>query len=682
MPPRTPSPPPSLPSLRARSFLAGVLASAALHLGPAIALADTVEGTRSEALVEKEHRIALRLDRGHAELVVQRTVHNGGPRHDQAVFMLDLPQGAVATGLASLGLKNGQPFWFRGDLMEAEAAAEKYRELTGIGGFYPKDPALLSWRSQDTLALQVFPCAPGQPKTVEYTLRMPTAYREGRHHLTLPRVGTETLAATVVVSAARPGDRLFLDGKSISPGTTFQLAQDETDLALAPRPSLALDGAFSSSPLGSGRELVALRIDAPARLAEPPRNARVVVLLDASRSLHESEGAAALAAARAYLAHLDGSLVEVLTFDREVHARHGRFVPAARALADLDKLVLHRKNGSRIDDALARADALLAATPAGLPRRILALTDLHTRSALTPARLGAVLKSGAVVHVGLPSPGSPDLARDDEHPFAVPVRATGGLVWTANASERPEEAADMRRVYEEWVRPLRIDHLDVRLPGLDPSELGFDEQLPEGEGLEFRGLHEAPVAEVVLTGELWARPVRRVFTPDQSHGRLWSALVFGTELLDSLTEPEMTVLAFRGGAVSPVTSYLAIEPGVRPSTEGLDWSGSGMGFGSGSGRLYGSAIGRGASDGFDRPGFLRAALGQAFARCPAGPASARVTLETTVDEVVDVPSVTLAGSDDAAAAPVRRCLEDAAWDLDLPGAFRQTFARYEVELSR
>ena len=31
------------------------------------------------------------------------------------------------------------------------------QELTGIGGYYPKDPALLSWRAQGQLALQVFP---------------------------------------------------------------------------------------------------------------------------------------------------------------------------------------------------------------------------------------------------------------------------------------------------------------------------------------------------------------------------------------------------------------------------------------------------------------------------------------------------------------------------------------------
>ena len=84
---------------------------------------------------------------------------------------------------------DGAPRWFVGELMEAEAAAAKYHELTGIGGYYPKDPALLSWRSQGHLALQVFPVPPGERKTVSYTLEMPTEYRDGRHELTIPALG-------------------------------------------------------------------------------------------------------------------------------------------------------------------------------------------------------------------------------------------------------------------------------------------------------------------------------------------------------------------------------------------------------------------------------------------------------------------------------------------------------------
>ncbi|WP_437617114.1 serine hydrolase [Sorangium sp. So ce834] len=119
-----------------------------------------------------------------------------------------------------------------------------------------------------------------------------------------------------------------------------------------------------------------------------------------------------------------------------------------------------------------------------------------TRSALTPRRLGAILESGALVHVGVIGEGAPGLTRN-EHPFAAPMRATGGLVWTARASASPGDAGAMRRVYEEWERPLRIDRLDVRLPGVDPSEVGFGEttvdEVVDVPAVRVAGSHAAAV---------------------------------------------------------------------------------------------------------------------------------------------------------------------------------------------
>ena len=123
------------------------LAAAALWSTPAQA-GDNVYGTRSGTdLKETGHEIQLSFERGYVELKVERTVFNPIERHDQALMWLDLPVAAVATSLSTLGERNGRPHWYAGELLEAEAAAERYRELTGIGGYYPKDPALLSWRS-------------------------------------------------------------------------------------------------------------------------------------------------------------------------------------------------------------------------------------------------------------------------------------------------------------------------------------------------------------------------------------------------------------------------------------------------------------------------------------------------------------------------------------------------------
>ena len=93
--------------------------------------------------------------------------------------------------------------------------------------------------------------------------------------------------------------------------------------------------------------------------------------------------------------------------------------------------------------------------------------------------------------------------------------------------------------------------------------------LDEGQGIASLQIARDVAPWLEITGELWARPMRVRLAPDAAVSRLWSALVFGSDVMDELSEQEMMVLARHGGAVSPVTSYLAVEPGVRPSTEGI-----------------------------------------------------------------------------------------------------------------
>lgn len=661
--------------MRRRAILA--VTAAAAMLTSSAAHADSVAGTRSPKLVERSHVVTIQIDRDHARLTAQRTVFNGGPRHDQAMFWLDVPAGAVATRLRSLGVMDGRPFWFEGELMEAEAAAAKYRELTGIGGYYPKDPALLSWRHQGLLALQVFPCAPGQPKTIEYTYEMPVRYGAGRYHVTLPAMGTRQLRPLARVTSVEPGDALFLDGKPISAGTVVKLDRDGLDIAVAPRAPERLGGALASVPMSRRHALSRFHVDAAPRLSEAPRGAHVVVLLDGSRSLSDAATRAAVAAARATIAHLPDARVEVLTFDRKVRARYGAFTRVGAALSDLGTMAVERRNGSRVDDALAEADALLAKLPARTPKRILLLTDLLTRSALGPAKVQGLVKSGAVLHIGVVHDGEPKLTRDDSHPWASVALGTKGVLWTADASAAPMDADAMKRSYEEWARPLRLHNFKVHAKGIPDSDLSFTETLDEGEGIEDLRLPVAPVSEVAIEGDLWGDHVKKTFLPDEDEGKRWSALVFGSNVLYSLDEKEMMFLAMRGHAVSPVTSLLAIEPGVRPSTEGLGVGEGGGGRGEGIGLGSIGTIGRGAGLGFDKRGFLSDELAAAAKACGAAGRRVSVRLETTVDEVVDVPSVSLKG---AAGGAIERCVEEAAWRIDLPPAFTGSFEAWDIEV--
>lgn len=648
---------------------------------PANALAeDTFHATRSAQLVEKAHEIELRIDHGHAELVVRRSMFNGGPKHDQAIYHLDLPDGAVATSLRTQAVQHGKPVWFKGELLEAEAAAAKYKELTGIGGFYPKDPALLSWRHQRLLALQVFPVEPQQPKVVEYTLHMPTDYVEGRDEIHLPKLGTDKIPAEVTVRSASTNDSLLIQGKAAAQGTKITLDKEEgITIALQRTYPQRIDGLFASVPFAKNRILNHFRLEAARKLSETPKGAYVVVLLDASRSLTEQQIAAEKAAAQAYLSHFQDAQVEVIPFNRKLHESFGGFSPVSKVLKDWANLKVERFNGSAVDDALARADSLLSKAPASAAKRVLLFTDLRTKQEITPERVRTRMsKSGALLHLGIIEEGGPVLERDDQHPWMSLVRPTGGVVWKALASADSGDSEVMRQVYEELARPLRIDHLKISAKGISKEDLFAPEVLNEGESFEDLRIVANPIPWVELNGLMWSQPVKRMVVPDEKEAKLWSALVFGSEILSDLTEEEMMPLAMRGGAVSPVTSYLAIEPGVRPSTEGLD---EGETFGVGGLGL--SGVGEGGGGVFqgsglglpDLQGFLRTALQERWTGCK-GKGHVTVKIQSTLAEVADIQVGGAEKKNEAA----QSCLTEEAWAIELPDFFSKEWEAFEIQL--
>ena len=660
-------------------MFAGVIAT------PARAAAqerDELEGLRG-LLEERQHRIELTMGPGHATLVVQRTVENLGHRHDQADWQIYLPATAVATLLRTRGVVDGVPRWFVGELMEAEAASAKYKELTGIGGYYPKDPALLSWRSQGHLALQVFPVPPGERKTISYTLQMPTAYHDGRHELTLPNLGLVEAPAEVVIRPLQKNDRLLVNGQPFPAGGHLAGGVDDVTVALVPAWAPTVGGALGIEKIADHRTLVSYRIDAAPRLGHVPRDAQVVVILDWSRSLDQSLCEAGVAAAAALLRYFEGASVEVLTVDRKVRPRHGRLVPVGRALSDLTTLAVERRNGSNLDLALAQADRLLAATPAGHARRVVLFSDLRTREALKVSKLeGALRRSGALLHVAQIEQGEPALEPDAKGAWAPVARATGGLLWSATVASGDTAApnGEMAAKMEELARPVRLRNLRVTAPGIElkPTSGGdvlSNGVLDEGEGIAGLQLVSGAPSSLTIAGELWARPVHVRFSPDTAESRLSSALVFGSDVMNELSEKEMMVLARHGGAVSPVTSYLAIEPGVRPSTEGIEEAvvvGPGVEGEGTVGVGYLVTVARIHAD-FNPLVWLREALQPALHRCRVETAS--ITIETTLDEIVDIPALSDDGRGDGA------CLREAIWSLELPSAFDSERSTWRLQLT-
>lgn len=637
-----------------------LFASALPALIPLPAAGDTLSGTKSTEMFDRGHTIEVRIDRGHATLVISRVFENRSGKHDQAMLdMTDMPEGAVATGLRTLGGDESKPVWYAAELLDAEVAAKKYRELTGIGGFYPKDPALLSWRSQGHLLLQVFPVAPKSQKTVELTLEAPTRYVNGKHVIDIPAMGT-SLSPNLVLK----GSGLFVDGSAVSSGDIRRLF-GTTSVAFAPKDPPKLGGRFASVSFAKGRALLHTAIEAAPKLSEAPKGAYVVVVLDGSRSLGDAARQAELAATRAYLSHLPDAKVQLLVFDRIVRPVHSEFVTVARALDDMKVLALGPRNGSNLDLALAEAGKRIVTAPPGAPRRIVAMTDLATRSTLLPSQVKGLDATKAIVHLATVASGTPHVGRDDFDPWATVARATGGLLWRARAGV---DVAKNNRVYEEWARPLRIDRVSLTGVGLTASSV--PDSLAEGEGFEDLVLHSFPTPSVDVKGELWSAPLSTTLSTTPAEERLWSALAIGSDLLSQLKEPEIATLAFKGSAVSPMTSFLAVEPGVRPSTEGLEWGGEGFGMsgiGSGGGGL-GSGIGLGKIT-IDRAKLLREKLSAVAAECKATDVSAR--LETTWTEIVTV-DVT------AKTEALRSCVVDGIYALELPSTFDAKWQKWDV----
>ena len=117
-------------------------------------------------------------------------------------------------------------------------------------------------------------------------------------------------------------------------------------------------------------------------------------------------------------------------------------------------------------------------------------------------------------------------------------------------------------------------------------------------------------------------------------------------------------LAMQGGAVSPVTSYVAWEPGVRPSTIGLERGTIGMGRVGTIGHGAGMALGRS-----ERRPAIESMLdrGACLAKHPqTGAWSVKLSVEITRSEVVDV--VPWNHSD------LERCFAEQVWALRLDPA--------------
>jgi Mg-chelatase subunit ChlD len=439
---------------------------------------------------------------------------------------------------------------------------------------------------------------------------------------------------------------------------------------------------------GRRAQFMRLELDVAPRLAPLPRRLSVVFVLDASHSVGPELIRQQLRIARAYLAHVPDARFEIVLFRRQAT----RVVKGFAAARGFDRLVTRARrqgrlapgNGSHLERGLrAAAHALSTDRALGRTPRIVVLSDGLLRPGWRNVRALAALARaprGTVVHVVLPlrSPGEPVRERrDDGHPLApIAARHGGVLLHIEGLPGRRPQA--LRRVTLGLVRPTRID--GVRVRGLDGAEdLEIPHRLPEGSGVRALVLSERAPRRLVITGRIWARRLRRVIRSRAGFSRSTAAFVFGLAQHEALSRAQMLRVARLGRAVSPVTSYLAIEPGVRPSTAGLSRValGAGLRLDGGTSRFDSSSMG-GWGHGGATGAHLTALLRRPLARCtarhrPAPGWQVSLRVETTIDEVVDVKGR-------GAGGPMQRCVREAVWKLRLPPTFTRPRDTFNVKL--
>jgi subtilisin-like proprotein convertase family protein len=499
----------------------------------------------------------------------------------------------------------------------------------------------------------------------------------------------------LVVSDHAALDTGSLDRWSISFGegkTAITVAATDTPVFVPDAPESASDAGVATISIAPpaiptwqarlGRAVASSRhafsrveVDVAPQLVPLPKKAQVVFVVDASHSASEDGLRAQLDVIAAYMAHVPDAEVEIVAYRRHASRVFGRFVPASD-FGDAFAVAKARGafapgNGSAIEEG-ARAAATALADRKG-PRRIVMMTDEKTRTTLTPVIAQAALAklpADAVVHVVVPQMDGTDrpaLHRNDKAPFAPLATRHHGIYVDIYGLPATTLKA-LVPVALELVRPTRIENVVV--PGF---KLDTD-TLHEGAGLRLMtDVPDAP-RTLTLTGTLWSDPIKKTITATPAFSVQTAAFVFGEDMHGTLTDAEQYTLAMYGKAVSPVTSYVAWEPGARPSVIGLD-----EGWGTiGSGR-YGT-IGHGSGGGGVgriKPDFTQLIDVQSCVKAvqPKGAWSVTLDIETTVHEIVDVVTAT---PKDAMAT----CLVENTWSLALDrGQFPLEREQFEVELS-
>lgn len=395
-----------------------------------------------------------------ATVEVRQRLVNPGPGALAARYDLDLPPGAVITGLALRGA---------GGTTEALPVPAAHATIAAVeGGVLGADPAVITLRppgAASTHTLHLQPIAPDDEVVVTTRYTALAEVRAGALRLVLPGRSTRgklTACRGTARAAAGPGTRitrLLVDG--IEPRARGAAAFTIDAAPVVLDAELGFTGTApvvwsQTEPLGEGWAATLVTVAAPPVRAAPMTGRRVLFVLDRSRSMELVGRAQVTRVIRAVAAALPvGAEVEAITFDRAAKRTLGGWRPAdAAAITAIEQAVTSGDaiNGSDVRGALAlahtvlddgrREPALLVLISDGVLGEVTG-RDLTAALAGTPSSLDALSIVLDPRHAR--SPGSEALA--------APARLLGGALVEVSV----DDLAPALTTVDEWLRPAWMD---------------------------------------------------------------------------------------------------------------------------------------------------------------------------------------------------------------------------------
>lgn len=583
------------------------------------------------------------------------------PGYGSTIDTLELP--ATAIVVAATVRRDGVTR--RLDLVRAEQAAKQWDALAADEETEQppgaRRSAVLIAGGSGTVTVSIASSRRGR---VELKLELATQtcfFRDARY-VVLPEAW-EPLARSTLRTIVKPSDELATACGFPGDGTWVSFAAPE----VARRRSGDRLGAFAGRLVSGEDHLVRVEVDLAATLADVPRDLATVLVVDGSRSMTNAQREAQRELVVSYLRSAKDTRVQVIAYARSARPLLPSWSVASRAVARVERELraLAPRNGSNLDIGLAEAGAWLAQIEG--THRVVLVTDELMSSRLQEiqaATLKRTLPVGTLVHVVSAVGGSDGVARDDRIELGALAAATDGMAVRVHKGLVPIDATML-------VRPISIDQLEITAPGwtqFEPSPGiatcgSVDElELAAGRSCAWWGHGDVTSGPIAIAGLMWGTRVTRVLRPDPAHG-----LEIARELsLSSSLETELLErIARMARGVNSQWSLYSEWGGTGRYDEGFGFGMSGTCCGGGSfSSIPSIGIGTIGQPSHHVPDDLTAQLAPAVAACQVGNDRARVQVEMTQLEIVDVTVEIDARSrtNPNELRKLRACIEDAIWD--------------------